>query len=125
MIIRRKEGREGEKRGRGKERKRQGWGDREKERKETNTITASEQQQQLCNLKTSEIRCGIYVDTGKSQIPRALCEKGYPVKQHGLPAMKHHLCISTPTTPQTNSEAIKAKVGIESRRGRREVHLEG
>lgn len=95
-------------------------------------ITASGWQQELCNLKTSKIRCDIYADAGKSQtnvIPRSPREQAYLVKEHILPVMKKHLCISNPTpakiTSQSISEVIKAKVGIRSRSGSGEVHFEG
>lgn len=71
-----------------------------------------------------------YADAGKSQtnvIPRSPREQAYLVKEHILPVMKKHSCISNPTpaktTSQSNSEVIKAKVGIRSRSGSGEVHL--
>jgi len=67
-------------------------------------IRASGQQQQLCNLKTSKIRCDIYVDAGKSQtniILRSPCEQAYLVKERIFPVMKNHLCISNPTPAKT------------------------
>lgn len=67
-------------------------------------IRASGQQQQLCDLKTSKLRCDIHVDAGKSQtnvILRSLCEQAYLVKERIFPVMENHLCISNPTPAKT------------------------